>query len=228
MEAISPNSKYHLPWRGIPLELRKTILEMSLNVSSVGAIYQGTFTQVDSEDEDEDDEYADVEEPYDSDEKAECLPEVDLQAYLVKPIRQRINTSILLLDREAYRIAASALYRKIRLNRGCDESMEFLEDLPSELQTQIKVISLGDQTVWYDDAPNRCFDELCGFLTNFLHLDQIELPVFERDYYITGWYYKLAIAVWEARLPQLDLRYEAEDIRGVTHVDYQSKCLRSI
>jgi hypothetical protein len=228
MKTYILDSKYHLPWRGLSLELRILILEEALNIPPGGAVHRIeatdllAFRRLGVKTREASVAVSDFFET-----SREDLHEGEVttnEAELVTPktlSSKTVTTELLRLNKETYYILMPVLYRRIWLSGPEVESICFLRGLNLDVRSHIRV--LGVSPIQYQSgllfqldvtAFQAAISELYEYMLDNLQLDSIELAYYN-DWSIFNiiWCSKLGAAIWEARVKQLVLRYRPQDVR---------------
>ncbi|TKX19905.1 hypothetical protein C1H76_8103 [Elsinoe australis] len=190
-----PDSSHHLPFRGLPPELRSQI-------------YTHLLVSPD---------------PLILTESPASTPTTTLDATGAQPVHLSSHTSrpylplLLLSPTETRTIRTLFLtLNTFRLATTCASAIHFLHSLPPPTRLLLRHVSIASKALYYYDFANRPFRTLLRFLAEEMALTTVELCTYEgQNGVIEAVFREAARGVFEALVGSLRIRYEIAPAYGL-------------
>ncbi|KAF4554713.1 Hypothetical protein D9617_3g017810 [Elsinoe fawcettii] len=190
-----PNSSAHLPFRGLPPELRLQIYTHLL-------VSPSPFILV---------------------ETPASTPTTFLNESGAQPVRLSSHTwrpyLPLLLLSPLERDTISSLFlgaNTFRLSTSCASALHFLSSLPARTRLGIRRVSIASKALYYYDPANRSFRTVFRFMAEQMCLKSVELCTYEgQNGLIDAVFREAARGVYEGMVGEMRVRYEIAPAYGM-------------
>ncbi|KAG8627743.1 hypothetical protein KVT40_003616 [Elsinoe batatas] len=190
-----PNTSHHLPFRGLPPELRHQIYTHLL-------VHPHPLILT---------------------ERPASTPTTFLDTTGAQPVHLSSHTPApylpLLLLARSERTTISTLFlgeNTFRLSTSCASAVHFLSNLPPATRLGMRRVSIASKALYYYDTANRPFRALFRLLAEEMALKSVELCTYEgQNGLIDAVFREAARGVYEGLVRQMRVRYEIAPAYGV-------------